>query len=94
MVLYIYIIRFLDLSQVFWPIIVKISSMKYVEVIKQLMMRKKLSQIALAKMIGVNQTTISQWLLGHKKPNYDNIYAFYEKFGITPNEFFGIEEIF
>lgn len=42
--------------------------MKYIEVIKELMLEKKLSQQALANVLGVNQTTVSQWLLGHKKP--------------------------
>jgi len=46
----------------------------------------------MAKELGVNQTTISQWLLGNKKPSYDNILIIYEKFGITPNEFFGIDK--
>ena len=58
------------------------------------MRKNKLSQFSLAKIIGVNQTTISQWLLGKKHPSYENILMFYEKFGITPNIFFGIEEYF
>lgn len=65
--------------------------MNYIETIKEIMINNKLSQEKLAKIIGVNQTTVSQWLLGRKKPNYDNILSFYSNFGITPNEFFGIE---
>ncbi len=65
--------------------------MVYIEVIKEIMNDKKLSQEKMAKILHVNQTTISQWLLGKKKPSFDNIYALYEKFGITPNELFGIE---
>ena len=68
--------------------------MKYIEIIKDIMIKNKLSQFSLAKIIGVNQTTISQWLLGKKHPSYENILMFYEKFGITPNMFFGIEEYF
>ena len=63
----------------------------YIEVIRQLMSEKKMSQQKLADMLGVNQTTVSQWLLGNKKPGFDSIFAFYEKFGIEPNELFGIE---
>lgn len=58
------------------------------------MIKNNLSQFGLAQIIGVNQTTISQWLLGKKHPRYEHILAFYEKFGVTPNEFFGIEEVF
>ena len=46
--------------------------MVYIEVIKQIMFDNDLSQQKLADILGVNQTTISQWLLGNKKPNYDN----------------------
>lgn len=65
--------------------------MKYVDTIKQLMLERNLSQQKLADALGVNQTTVSQWLRGKKKPNYDNILMFYQKFDIEPNQFFGIE---
>ena len=64
--------------------------MKYIEIIKELMIDKKLSQQALANILGVNQTTVSQWLLGRKKPGYDSILLLYEKFSIEPNSLFGI----
>ena len=67
--------------------------MSYIEVIKQIMEDNNLTQQKMASILGVNQTTISQWLLGNKKPNYDNIYAIYEKFGIEPNVLFGINLI-
>lgn len=65
--------------------------MQYVEVIKQIMQEKGLSQQAFADALGVNQTTVSQWLLGKKKPGYDSIFLLYEKFDIEPNLLFGIE---
>lgn len=65
--------------------------MWYIDVIKQLMNEKGLSQQALADILGINQTTVSQWLLGNKKPNYDSIMLLYKKFGIEPNLLFGIE---
>lgn len=66
--------------------------MEYSEIIRDLLISKKLSQQQLANILGVNQTTISQWILGNKKPSYDNIMTIYEKFGITPNELFGINK--
>ncbi len=65
--------------------------MNYVDCIKEIMVTHNLSQQKLADILQVNQTTVSQWLLGRKKPSYDNILAFYKHFSITPNEFFGIE---
>jgi transcriptional regulator with XRE-family HTH domain len=65
--------------------------MGYVDVIRQLMLEKGLSQQKLANELGVNQTTVSQWLLGKKKPGFDSIMLLYEKFEIEPNLLFGIE---
>ena len=65
--------------------------MPYVEVLKQLMEENNLTQQKLADILDVNQTTVSQWLLGRKKPSYDNILQIYNKFGITPDALFGIE---
>lgn len=66
-------------------------NMPYIDVLRQLMNERGLSQQRLADMLGVNQTTVSQWLLGRKKPGYDSILMLYEKFGIQPNELFGVE---
>ncbi len=65
--------------------------MEYVEIIQQIMAERNLSQQKFADILGVNQTTVSQWLLGKKKPNYESILAFYEKFDIEPNVLFGIK---
>ena len=65
--------------------------MIYVEIIKQIMQDKGLSQQAFADILGVNQTTVGQWLLGKKKPGYDSIMLLYEKFDIEPNQLFGLE---
>lgn len=65
--------------------------MEYVEIIQQIMIERNLSQQKFADILGVNQTTVSQWLLGKKKPNYESILAFYEKFDIEPNVLFGIK---
>ncbi|MDE6677036.1 MAG: helix-turn-helix domain-containing protein [Clostridia bacterium] len=66
--------------------------MPYVEIIRQLMTENNLSQKGLADILGVNQTTVSQWLLGNKKPGYESILLIYQNFGITPNVLFGIDE--
>lgn len=65
--------------------------MAYIEIIKQIMEEKSYSQQKFADILGVNQTTVSQWLLGKKKPGYDSIMLIYEKFNIQPNLLFGIE---
>ena len=64
--------------------------MWYIDIIKQVMQENNLTQQEFADILGVNQTTISQWLLGKKKPGYDSILLLYEKFSIEPNWLFGI----
>lgn len=66
-------------------------NMPYIDVLRQLMNERGLSQQRLADMLEVNQTTVGQWLLGRKKSGYDSILMLYEKFGIQPNELFGVE---
>ncbi len=66
--------------------------MNYIEVIKQIMIEQGLSQQKFADILGVNQTTVSQWLLGKKKPTYDSIMLIYTKFNVTPNELMGIDQ--
>lgn len=65
--------------------------MSYKEIIFDIMAKNNLSQEGMAKILGVNQTTVGQWLNGKKEPGYDSILLLYEKFGVTPNELFGIE---
>ena len=65
-------------------------NMSYIDALEEFMIEKGLSQQTLADILGVNQTTVSQWLLGKKKPGYDSILAIYEKLKITPNDLFGI----
>ena len=66
--------------------------MWYIDIIKQVMQERELSQQAFADILGINQTTVSQWLLGKKKPGYDSIMLLYEKFDIEPKLLFGIEK--
>ena len=65
--------------------------MPYIEVLKDIMIQNNLSQQKFADILGVNQTTVSQWLLGRKKPGYDSIMLIYEKFDVEPNTLFGID---
>lgn len=65
--------------------------MPYIEILKQIMSERGLTQQKFADILGVNQTTVSQWLLGRKKPGYDSIFQIYQKFDVPPNCLFGIE---
>ncbi len=64
----------------------------YIEIIKEIMSENKFSQQEFADILGVNQTTVSQWLLGNKKSGYDSIYLLHKHFGIEPNDLFELEK--
>ena len=64
--------------------------MTYSEIIKDIMLERGMSQEEFAKMIGVHQTTVGQWILGKKKPGFDSILLIYRHFGVTPNDLMGI----
>ena len=51
----------------------------------------KISQIELAKKVGVTQNTISQWETGSRRPNIDMLVKLTEVFGCTADELLGIE---
>ena len=53
--------------------------MPYSEIISQILLEHNLSQEELGDILGVNQTTVSMWVLGKKKPSYDSIYNVYYK---------------
>ncbi len=61
------------------------------DILNDIMIEHKLTRKQLAEVIGVHETTIGQWILGRKKPSFDNIYQIYVKFGVTPNEIFDID---
>ena len=68
-------------------------AMQFSEIIKDIMLENDLSQVEMAEILGVHQTTVGQWLLGKKKPGFDSILLIYRHFGVTPNELLGVDTI-
>ena len=67
--------------------------MKTNEVIKEILIENQLSQQALADILEVSQKAVSNCVNGIDTLKASSMIAIYEKFGITPNELMGIEEI-
>ena len=65
-------------------------NLPYIEILNNIMIRKGLNPQSVADIVQVNQTTVGQWLLGKKKPTYNNILSICKNFEISPNEFFGL----
>ncbi len=53
------------------------------ERIRGLMKENGLSQVALAKKIGVKQNTVSAWVLGKKEPCIENLWRLADYFGVS-----------
>ena len=53
------------------------------ERIRELMKENGLSQVALAKKIGVKQNTVSAWVLGKKEPCIENLWRLADYFGVS-----------
>jgi len=65
--------------------------MNLAEKLKYLREERNLSQMQLAKILGVNQTTVSTWELGKKLPDFMNIIKISKFFGITSDYLLGLE---
>lgn len=62
------------------------------EILKDFLSKKNLTQVAFAKMIGVKQSQVSEWLRGKAKPGYDILKSMAIAFNISADYFLGITE--
>lgn len=61
--------------------------------IKDLMQVEHLSQYALAKHIGVNQSTVCNWLNGKKEPSIESLWRLADFFDVSVDYLIGRREI-
>ena len=62
------------------------------EILKDFLIERNLTQVAFAKMIGVKQSQVSEWLKGMAKPGYDILKSMALAFNISADYFLGITE--
>ena len=65
---------------------------KFSEILKDFLMENNLTQVTFAKMIGVKQSQVSEWLKGKAKPGYDTLKTMALAFNISADYFLGIKE--
>lgn len=61
-------------------------------ILKEFLEENNLTQVAFAKMIGVKQSQVSEWLKGKAKPGYDILKSMALAYNITADYFLGILE--
>ncbi len=64
--------------------------MEFIDILKDLMKEKELSQTKLAEIVGVKQSQVSEWLKGKSKPGYDNLQAICKSLNISGDEILGL----
>lgn len=62
------------------------------EILRDFLNENNLTQVAFAKIIGVKQSQVSEWLKGKAKPGYDTLKTMALSFNISADYFLGIKE--
>ena len=66
--------------------------MEFIDILKDIMIDKNLNQSQLAKLIGVKQSQVSEWLSGKSKPGYDSLKAICIALDISADILLGIKD--
>ena len=65
--------------------------MSFIEILKDIMIDRNLTQTELANLINVKQSQVSEWLKGKSKPGYDNLKAICLALGVSGDQILGID---
>ena len=67
-------------------------NLSFSEILQEIMIEKSLNQSALAEIIGVKQSQVSEWLKGKSKPGYDNLRAICENLDVSAERLLALEK--
>ena len=62
------------------------------EILRDFLIENNLTQVAFAKVIGVKQSQVSEWLKGKAKPGYDILRSMAIAFNVSADYFLGIKD--
>ncbi len=62
------------------------------DILKDFLAEHNLTQAAFARMIGVKQSQVSEWLKGKAKPGYDTLKSMALAFNVSADFLLGIKE--
>ena len=65
--------------------------MTFIEILKDIMIDRNLTQTELANLINIKQSQVSEWLNGKSKPGYDNLKAICLALGVSGDQILGID---
>lgn len=64
----------------------------FCEILKDILIEYNLTQVAFAKLVGIKQSQVSEWLKGKAKPGYDILKRMAISYDISADYFLGIKE--
>ena len=62
------------------------------EILKDFLKENNLTQVAFAKIVGVKQSQVSEWLKGKAKPGYDTLKSMALAFDVSADYFLGLKD--
>ena len=65
---------------------------EFSSILRDFLNEKNLTQVAFAKIIGVKQSQVSEWLKGKAKPGYDTLKSMAIAFNVSADYFLGLQE--
>ena len=65
---------------------------KFEDILRDFLIENSLTQVAFAKLIGVKQSQVSEWLKGKSKPGYDILKRMSIAFNVSSDFFLGIKD--
>lgn len=66
--------------------------MDFIDILKDIMVDLNLNQSSLAKLVGVKQGQVSEWLKGKSKPGYDSLKAICKALDILGDRILGLKD--
>ena len=65
-------------------------TMQFSEILRDILIENNLTQVAFAKLVGVKQSQVSEWLKGKAKPGYDTLRQMSIALNIPPAYLLGL----
>lgn len=65
---------------------------QFSEILKDILIENNLTQVAFAKLVGIKQSQVSEWLKGKAKPGYDMLKQISITLNISPSYLLGLSD--
>ena len=67
-------------------------SLQFSEILRDILIENNLTQVAFAKLVGVKQSQVSEWLKGKAKPGYDTLRQMATALNVSPSYLLGLSD--